>query len=1230
MADINYDDIVDLPGLDNALKQSEEVTNHFFKAFDSNIKMLDKQMSSLLKKIKGFKDDVPGIPPTDPSAPKKLDELEKQLKKLSIQHKNTSEAQAAALKISEALKNGTINLQQAAIVARKEWKNLSDEEKRSGEVQKMHTKIISRASAELSANTKVRREAAKAMKAATGSYNEAIIRLRKLDQQLKNTKGGLKSNSAEVKKLRREYLVTQKQVKSFETQLNQHYRSVGKYAGAIKGAALQMAGMYLGVQGLITISKKFIDVNRNVQESQADVRKTTGLLTTDVLLLTQQLKTIDTKTSINELLSLAQAAGRMNIGSELVKKGQFDEAREEIASFVKVMDKVFVALGDELDGSAEEIATTLAKISSTFGLDVEFGAAEGINKIGSAINELGANTKAQSKFIVDATRRLQAFSKSAGIGAGDVLGMAATLDELALRTESSTTAIQQFNTHIAKDLPKFAEIAGKSLEEFSKIAEEDANEALFLVLEGAQTTSGGLVKLGKVLDKLGIKGKREGETILALSENMDKLRRNQKIANDELERGTSLTNEFNIKNDTLGASLDKLSNAFDNLLISDGAFAKFLKSTVSGLTNLISSVDQYGELEFSKKLEKEKKSLNGLVTAINSTNDNQEVRNALISKLKDEYPSFLKGISDESINNDLLSSKLKEVNKQYVTRIALAKLAEEVNKTQQIEGEALARTIKRERLEGEKLSEINERLGTSFKTVEEAGRELRKQYKEASTFDAIFNKDTRDKADAIDELRRVFIGTSLANKGFELAQKSSVSASKEQADALEILKKKFPEYAAILEDVEEGTDDLETIETKATKTKKSLEQQVKDLSLAYVNGSVSMDTLIAKYKEWEKQLALNEKAEKAVKDARAGGDSSDVQKHTGSVSLEELKFNKLLKDDEVEHFTDSEVLKTRIAEEEAKKRARLAEEAARKEEQRKINLDAAKQASIDIIGGLALNGMEAQDERRRQQVDFELGLLQEQMDAKEITEGQFEARRVAILQKEAEDEKRAAKAKIKINAAVGILKTIANLGLPGAIPSLIAIAATTAVQLNKVNSTPIPQFAKGTESAPKGTIEIGEKGPEIVRKKDGTAFLAKKRQFYDAQGGERIYPASETRSMIENGRDELSEFGSKIEPGVSYGQNKGAGRYADSELNHAHSINYLHRIELANSAGAKIMEEHRKQNDISALRTDIKKLTQTLKDKPVTNIEANEDGFFKYTVRGNTRIRERARVRNSG
>lgn len=101
---------------------------------------------------------------------------------------------------------------------------------------------------------------------------------------------------------------------------------------------------------------------------------------------------------------------------------------------------------------------------------------------------------------------------------------------------------------------------------------------------------------------------------------------------------------------------------------------------------------------------------------------------------------------------------------------------------------------------------------------------------------------------------------------------------------------------------------------------------------------------------------------------------------------------------------------------------------------------------------------------------------------------------------------------IAINTAVAISKVIGQTGIFG-LAAWIPVAALGAIQLATVASQPIPQFYKGTESAPGGLAEVAERGSEIIVSPSGKIDYINNRQIRHVEKGSRIIPNKETMDI---------------------------------------------------------------------------------------------------------------------
>lgn len=305
-------------------------------------------------------------------------------------------------------------------------------------------------------------------------------------------------------------------------------------------------GMFLHVkQGYDTI-RQATDRFAEYDEALTDAMKTTNLTKEEITALSEELAKIDTRTSQNELLALARAGGKLGI-----------EGRDNLLGFVRAADQINVALSEDLGGDAEAAITAIGKMTDIFRLQDLYGVEQAMLKVGSAVNELGMASTANEGYMVDFTQRMAGIAPNADITIDKVLGLAATLDKYGQTAEMSSTAVGQMIQAMFRDTATFAQLAGMSLTEFSGLLDRDVNEAMLRVLGNLRQGGEGLGPIVQAMDAMGLNGQRASQVLGTLADHVDELRVQQELANEAFERGTSLTEEFSVKNTSVTAELEK-------------------------------------------------------------------------------------------------------------------------------------------------------------------------------------------------------------------------------------------------------------------------------------------------------------------------------------------------------------------------------------------------------------------------------------------------------------------------------------------------------------------------------------------------------------------------------------------------------------------------------------------------------------------------------------------------
>jgi hypothetical protein len=234
------------------------------------------------------------------------------------------------------------------------------------------------------------------------------------------------------------------------------------------------------------------------------------------------------------------------------------------------------------------------------------------------------------------------------------------------------------------------------------------------------------------------------------------------------------------------------------------------------------------------------------------------------------------------------------------------------------------------------------------------------------------------------------------------------------------------------------------------------------------------------------------------------------------------------------------------------------------------------QEAFNTIAQASQANFEAEYARLETQRDFAIEMAGGSATAREEIDRQYEERKKAIQRREAEAQKRLAIFNVVTNTAQAILATYAKVGFPAGIPLAVAMGAIGAFQVGMIASQEIPQFWKGTDSAPEGLAWTQEKGAEVITDKRGnvkTLGSDKGAQLTYLNKGDKVYKSHEdyiNKVLSKNGISDLGSY-----------------------------INIPQQKEINNSF------------DMSEMKNQFSKLASVIKNKEGVNISIDEKGFRK-------------------
>lgn len=357
-------------------------------------------------------------------------------------------------------------------------------------------------------------------------------------------------------------------------------QSVNKYKDSIRnvGSTMRSVGstsmLYMtmpAVAGMGTAIKSSIDW----EQALAGVAKTTNMSGSELNKMGNEITKMSNTMpfAATEIAGVAEAAGQLGI------------KKQDITSFTKTM----MNLGVATNLTADEAATEFARFANAANMPIE-----DVDRLGATVVALGNSTATTEKEIVEMAQRLAGAGAQAGFSSDEIMSVSAAMSSVGIEAEAGGTAMTQIWNKMTKavaeggdTLDSFAKTAGVSGKEFAQIWENNPSKALSMFVKGLGDTEGGAKGVLKALDDVGIKGIREADTIRRMANNHQVLDKALKTGSEGWKENSALTDEANIRYETMGSKLKMLKNTFINFARTIGdavaPIVSFLADKLTGL-----------------------------------------------------------------------------------------------------------------------------------------------------------------------------------------------------------------------------------------------------------------------------------------------------------------------------------------------------------------------------------------------------------------------------------------------------------------------------------------------------------------------------------------------------------------------------------------------------------------------------------------------------------------------
>ncbi|GAB3256161.1 hypothetical protein GCM10027347_17800 [Larkinella harenae] len=319
-------------------------------------------------------------------------------------------------------------------------------------------------------------------------------------------------------------------------------------------AALQLDNL---VDRIVDFGRESISTAAQNDDAMADIAKATEMVIEDVVELNEQLKKIDTRTSVEELQQMAVAAG------------QFGVAKEDVLGFVESTDKLNIALGDQFS-STEELATTTLRLRNIFQDIKTDNIGDDMLYIGNALNALEGAGSASASVMADFSSRMGGVLIPLGMTTPQILGLSASLEEMNVTAERGSTAVTAIVQKMLTDVDRFAKVAGMSTKDFTALIEQDLFGALMKFAEGSKRSGDSSIVFANILKDTSLSGSGAMEVLSKLANSQGLVTDKVGFASQVIKEQNSVLLEFDKKNTNSAAQLAKMGKEVTNMSVELG------------------------------------------------------------------------------------------------------------------------------------------------------------------------------------------------------------------------------------------------------------------------------------------------------------------------------------------------------------------------------------------------------------------------------------------------------------------------------------------------------------------------------------------------------------------------------------------------------------------------------------------------------------------------------------
>jgi len=392
------------------------------------------------------------------------------------------------------------------------------------------------------------------------------------------------------------------QLKAIDDQTKSSKDGIAGLFDYLKGNIVSILGPIALLTAAWNAAKAAFSHTVEISDNFTDVQRTAKLSKEEVSDFGNELKKLDTRTSLEGLLDIGFIGGRLAV------------PKDELKDFVKQVDELAVVLKKEFPGGAEAVAESLGKIVTIYKVTQKEGVSLGtaLSKVGSNLLELAHSGPVTVKYLQDFTLGVAGTAVSAKLSIPVIAAYGAVLGESGQIASSSALAVTRLVNGLTTKPGKFAAIAqladsSLTVEKFTKVVNTDTKQALDLFFKGLKAGNPVATEFASRLESVGIKTGKVSNAVKILAENQDKLAEKIVIGGKGYEKAATVAHNFELANDNLAASVDKLHNTAVNLVTDpNSSLAGFFKGIIDGSTYALKAISDLDDALTKTQLQKDR------------------------------------------------------------------------------------------------------------------------------------------------------------------------------------------------------------------------------------------------------------------------------------------------------------------------------------------------------------------------------------------------------------------------------------------------------------------------------------------------------------------------------------------------------------------------------------------------------------------------------------------------